>query len=277
MTKIDIVMTPDETKATIRNAYIRKVKAPGYTYVIYLDLPFHFSDTKELERVSKWLDVKRSNSTKRFYIIGCLPPEYLTYYNDLRLDDGGEYFIPALELNIRYKLDGHYSFHILPEDVHCIGRVRSVYGDTHTKKSDKDKEETKMETTKKYYDYTQAASVYRSAFGIEKVIFNSPATIVFWKDGSKTVVKCSDSDVFDPLAGIAFALMRKVYGKEYRRVEKYAKEYERLHPSVDISAMDVDALYRLANAAMAGYVMSDKEYKAIVDGEKEVSDDGAHE
>lgn len=25
---------------------------------------------------------------------------------------------------------------------------------------------------------------------VERVIFNHPATIIFWKDGSKTVVKC---------------------------------------------------------------------------------------
>jgi hypothetical protein len=132
-------------------------------------------------------------------------------------------------------------------------------------------------TGKKYYDYTQASSAYRSAFGIDKVVYSPPATIAFWKDGSKTVVKCSENDVFDPLAGIAFALMRKVYGKEYRRVEKFAKEYEKLHPAVDISAMDVDALYNLAYTAMAGYVMSDKEYEAITGSKKEVSDDGAHE
>lgn len=105
-----------------------------------------------------------------------------------------------------------------------------------------------------------------SGFGIKKVIFNPPATIVFWNDSSKTVVKCSDDDIFDPLAGIAFAVMRKVYGKEYRKIEKYAKEYEKLHLPVDI-----------ADAAMAGYVMSDKEYEAVVSGEKEVSDNGAHE
>lgn len=269
MTNIDIVMTPDETKATIRNAYIRRVNTSSYKYVIYLDLPFHFSDTKELERVSKWLDVKRSNSTKRFYIIGYLGPQYHTYYNGLYLDSGDEYFVPVLEIEMKNKVDGHYSFHILSDDVHCIHRVGPAYNAAHAENSNKNKEETKMATA---YD------AKGSGFGIKKVIFNPPATIVFWNDSGKTVVKCSEDDIFDPLAGIAFALMRKVYGKEYRKIEKFAKEYKKLHFPVDISAMALDSLLDdLAETAMAGYVCSDKEYEAVVSGEKEVSDNGAHE
>ena len=33
--------------------------------------------------------------------------------------------------------------------------------------------------------------------GIKKVIFNPPATIVFWEDGSKTVVKCRECPCVD--------------------------------------------------------------------------------
>ncbi len=33
----------------------------------------------------------------------------------------------------------------------------------------------------------------------KKVIFNNPATIVFWNDGSKTVSKASKDDTFDLL------------------------------------------------------------------------------
>ena len=33
---------------------------------------------------------------------------------------------------------------------------------------------------------------------ITNVIFNNPATIVFWSDGTKTVVKCDERDEFYP-------------------------------------------------------------------------------
>ena len=46
---------------------------------------------------------------------------------------------------------------------------------------------------------------------IKKVIFNNPATIVFWSDGTKTVVKCGDNDTFDPEKGLAMAISKKFF------------------------------------------------------------------
>lgn len=45
---------------------------------------------------------------------------------------------------------------------------------------------------------------------IKNVIFNYPATIVFWMDGTKTVVKCGENDFFDPEKGLAMAIVKKV-------------------------------------------------------------------
>lgn len=50
---------------------------------------------------------------------------------------------------------------------------------------------------------------------IEKVIFNDPATIVFWKDGTKTVVKVKPGEKFDKWTGLAMASMKKIHGKEF--------------------------------------------------------------
>ena len=49
---------------------------------------------------------------------------------------------------------------------------------------------------------------------IKNVIFNDPATIVFWEDGTKTVVKCQDGDEFDPEKGLAMAIVKKAYGNK---------------------------------------------------------------
>lgn len=59
---------------------------------------------------------------------------------------------------------------------------------------------------------------------IEKVIFNNPATIVFWNDGSKTVVKCSEDECFDEEKGLAMAISKKVLGNQgnyYNTFEKW--------------------------------------------------------
>ena len=47
-----------------------------------------------------------------------------------------------------------------------------------------------------------------------KVIFNEPATIVYWHDGSKTVVKCQDDDSFDPEVGYAMCCLKKLLGNK---------------------------------------------------------------
>lgn len=49
---------------------------------------------------------------------------------------------------------------------------------------------------------------------IKNVIFNDPATIVFWADGSKTVVKAQDGDIFDPEKGLTMAITKKALGNK---------------------------------------------------------------
>lgn len=56
---------------------------------------------------------------------------------------------------------------------------------------------------------------------IKKVIFNKPATIILWEDGTKTVVKCQPGDKYDKEKGFAFALMKKIYGSGFNDVIKY--------------------------------------------------------
>ena len=45
---------------------------------------------------------------------------------------------------------------------------------------------------------------------IKEVIFNNPATIVYWKDGTKTVVKCQEGETFDKEKGLAMAICKKI-------------------------------------------------------------------
>lgn len=58
---------------------------------------------------------------------------------------------------------------------------------------------------------------------IKNVIFNDPATIVFWEDGTKTVVKCQDGDEFDPEKGLAMAIVKKAYGNKSNYCNKLKK------------------------------------------------------
>lgn len=45
----------------------------------------------------------------------------------------------------------------------------------------------------------------------ERVIFNDPATIVMWNDGSKTIIKCQPGDTFDKEKGLAMAYVKRFH------------------------------------------------------------------
>lgn len=54
---------------------------------------------------------------------------------------------------------------------------------------------------------------YQRVPHIDHVKFNGPATIVFWKDGTKTVVKHDGKGRKDKRLAILYAFIRKIYGE----------------------------------------------------------------
>ena len=74
---------------------------------------------------------------------------------------------------------------------------------------------------------------------IKDVIFNDPATIVFWEDGTKTVVKVMEGDEFDPYTGLAQAISKKVLGDDYRKVfKKWTKPYYKKKAEEEKAALE---------------------------------------
>lgn len=64
--------------------------------------------------------------------------------------------------------------------------------------------------------------VYRPAPQIKRVIYNNPATVVYWTDGTKTVVKCQSGDTFSEETGLMAAMLKRIYGNDntYNKVMK---------------------------------------------------------
>lgn len=60
-------------------------------------------------------------------------------------------------------------------------------------------------------------------YPIKNVIFNDPATIVIWSDGTKTVVKCQEGDTYDPEKGLAMCLAKKYLGNKGNFNEVFKK------------------------------------------------------
>ena len=84
--------------------------------------------------------------------------------------------------------------------------------------------------------YIKAPSPKQKAMNsITNVIFNNPATIVFWSDGTKTVVKCDERDEFDPEKGLAMAICKKHFGGGF-----YNDIFKKWIPEEDAPAIEID-------------------------------------
>lgn len=68
------------------------------------------------------------------------------------------------------------------------------------------------------HDYMQKDSEFTATlhrqfrFAPKKIIYNDAATIVYWTDGTKTVVKCNENDEYSEYAGFIAAVAKKMYG-----------------------------------------------------------------
>ena len=86
---------------------------------------------------------------------------------------------------------------------------------------------------KKYCDedIKQVRNLYYGlSLTIKDVIFNPPATIVLWMDGTKTVVKDQGEVFYDPEKGMAMAVAKKAFGNQgnyYSQFKKYIDIWEK--------------------------------------------------
>ena len=89
---------------------------------------------------------------------------------------------------------------------------------------------------------------------IKDVIFAPPATIVYWSDGSKTVVKCSEKDVFDPEKGLAMAIAKRCGGNKggyYKGIQNWVEKSGKKYPGKPAAgkAVDLDVLKKYSSEA----------------------------
>lgn len=89
-----------------------------------------------------------------------------------------------------------------------------VYG--YTKGPNKSPSTNKETDERSYYMHYDIRSC------IKKVKFNPPATIVFWTDNTKTVVKCKGED-YDPEKGLAMCICKKILGNKGNYYEVFKK------------------------------------------------------
>lgn len=91
----------------------------------------------------------------------------------------------------------------------------------------------------------------KEPLAIKNVIFNPPATIVFWADGTKTVVKCQDGDQYDNEVGLAMAIAKKALGNKGNYCNVFKKWLPECDDSISIEFDGNELLARMGKAVAA--------------------------
>lgn len=110
-----------------------------------------------------------------------------------------------------YKEGIHYELSQNGKMVHfeCLVDMEEFHKANEFLSQSKKKEKTMG--PKNYSQYYKNLQYYIMP-SIKNVVFNDPATIVIWDDGSKTVVKTQNHEAFDPEKGLAMAIAKKALG-----------------------------------------------------------------
>ena len=111
-----------------------------------------------------------------------------------------------------------------------------------------------------YSDMYKSGSLFgMNGLRIKNVIFNEPATIVYWDDGNKTVVKCGKGEQYDPEKGLAMAISKKALGNH----GNYFNEFKKWLPE---KSMDDTEYVPLKDFAASKNLKADSIRKAIKEG-----------
>ena len=99
-----------------------------------------------------------------------------------------------------------------------------LLNDIIKEKAKEAEEKLKAKANKKYMKFADDISDC-----IDRVIFNKPATIIKWKSGDKTVVKCGPDDEYDPEKGFILCLVKHFIFSDtgyYNKLIKKWVDYE---------------------------------------------------
>lgn len=79
---------------------------------------------------------------------------------------------------------------------------------------------------KKYVQDKQNERAPKITDFIDRIIAQDTATIIFWKDGTKTSVKCGQGEAYDYEKGIAMAVLKYIFGNRYYKdMQKLMEEF----------------------------------------------------
>ena len=151
--------------------------------------------------------------------------------HDLVMRNGTDAILTIGETNIPVCIDSLSTGIDYPSQIECH-ISGAVYGGART-------------------NYSKCYKGTTDKFAIQRVLFNAPATIVFWKDGTKTVVKCQDGDVYSEEVGLALCFAKKALGNQ----SNFNNVFKKWLPEETVNTIDDSELRKsLANAASSSSI-----------------------
>ncbi len=116
---------------------------------------------------------------------------------------------------VMYEVDYNYKYGMTPQQAHhYVEGLRNLDAEYQKKAEEKLKRKKEIEN-----------AYFRNL--IQNVRFSGNRTIVFWSDGTKTVAKCADKDVYDKEKGLMAAICKRFYGNKCilpDMIEKWCKD-----------------------------------------------------
>lgn len=138
--------------------------------------------------------------------------------------------IPRLILDIKGYEEKMKLESIYMADKLTMNTVCGYYGMGIQRKSGRTLKYSELDVSSTIDLFKKPSYVIDISNSIENVIFNEPATIILWADGTKTVVKTQDGEEYDPEKGLAMAICKKMLGNKhdyYNTFKKWNKKYEK--------------------------------------------------
>lgn len=145
-------------------------------------------------------------------------------------DDGRTEYVLKDSIGMAHHYDEGHISHFACGSYHGIVNKQKPIKTDYTDYCKHDVECTK-EMYRQFLNVRYGIGTARILPEITDVIFSGPATIVQWTDGTKTVVKCSKGENFDPEKGLVMAITKKALGNKgnyYETIKKW------MHPGVTV-------------------------------------------
>lgn len=182
-----------------------------------------FFEKSVANEFNNWMPghLKKSKTTGRWYMV--LRPEDIDCTSMGDFNHIRNFVRKAAEKSNDMDADfpiKHLYFRAVDRDITLVPKLRGIkecdgaFGDAVYFKFNEEEPEEMVSAKPQKVSYYSSGQELAAAtrLSIKKIIFNGPATIVMWSDGSKTVVKRQPGEVMDAEKGIFAACAKKLLG-----------------------------------------------------------------